>query len=88
MSGNQLADAARTSINGKSAESAIDTLSDISVRALDAVRDDEGNINLDNIKVSTFEGGTYDQSELLSGLVVEKERVHSEMPQSLSLIHI
>ena len=83
LSGDELADAARTSINGKSAESAIDTLSDISVRALDAVRDDEGNINLDNIKVSTFEGGTYDQSELLSGLVVEKERVHSEMPQSI-----
>lgn len=82
LSDDELKDAARTSITGKSAESAIDILSDISVRAMDAVRDETG-VNLDNIKVSTFEGGTYDQSELLPGLVVEKERIHSEMPQSL-----
>jgi len=82
LSEDELKDAARTSITGKSAESAIDILSDISVRALDAVRDENG-VNLDNIKVSTFEGGTYDQSALLPGLVVEKERIHSEMPQSL-----
>ena len=71
--------AARTSITGKSAESAIDILADISVSALEAVRD-EGGVNLDNIKVSTFAGGSYDQSELLPGLVVEKERVHTQMP--------
>ena len=74
-----LLNAARTSITGKSAESAIDILADICVSALDAIRDEDG-VNLDNIKVSTFEGGSYDQSELLPGLVVEKERVHSQMP--------
>ena len=84
LSGDELKDAARTSITGKSAESAIDVLSDIAVSALAAVRDESGSVNLDNIKVSTFEGGSYDESELLSGLIIEKEKVHSEMPTSLS----
>ena len=74
-----LLDAARTSITGKSAESAIDVLADICVSALDAIRDDDG-VDLDNVKVSTFEGGSYEQSELLPGLVVEKEKIHSQMP--------
>jgi thermosome len=75
---------AGTALTGKSAESASDTLSSICVDAISAVKDKDGTINTDNIKVLNFEGGTSLESSLELGVLIEKEKLHSEMPPSIN----
>jgi len=74
---------AGTALTGKSAESASDTLSDICVQAILAAKDSDDTISLENIKVLSFEGGTSNESGLELGVVVEKEKLHSEMESSI-----
>ncbi len=71
---------ARTAMTGKGAESAKDHLAELIVRAVQAVADDEG-IDTDNISVETVVGGSTDESELVEGVIVDKSRVHDNMPQ-------
>lgn len=77
-----LKDVAKTALTGKSAESASDVLASICVEALDAVRED-GGVDIDHIKVLSFEGGTAQESALEHGVVIEKEVLHAEMPKEM-----
>ena len=70
---------AATAMTGKGAENARDTLSELVVRAVRSVADEEG-IDTDNIKVENVVGGSIDGSELIEGVVIDKERVHEDMP--------
>lgn len=74
---------AKTSLTGKSAESAIDVLSDICIDALNAVIEEDGTANMDNIVPICFSGGQYDDSQLIKGVVIEKEKLHSDMKSEL-----
>ncbi len=73
---------AATAMTGKGAESAKDTLASLLVEAVQSVADDEG-IDTDNVSVETVVGGSIDESELVEGVIVDKERVHENMPYSV-----
>mgnify|MGYP000338352526 CR=1 FL=1 len=70
---------AATAMTGKGAESARDTLADLVVRAVRSVADEEG-IDTDNVKIENVVGGAIENSELVEGVIVDKERVHDDMP--------
>ena len=80
-----LVNVAKTSLTGKSAEGAMDTISSICVRAIDAIGP---NGTLDDIMVASFSGGMYQESKLIEGVLLEKERPHSEMPGSIVDAHV
>ena len=73
-----------TAMTGKGAETAKEKLSDITVKAVKSVIDrEEGKIIIDkeNIKLEKKVGASVDDTELISGIVLDKERGHSGMPK-------
>lgn len=75
---------AGTALTGKSSESVKDILSDIAVKAVKRVIDHEhGQIvfDKDNIKLEKRTGGAVENTELIEGIVIEKEAVHPGMPK-------
>lgn len=75
---------AMTAMTGKSAEIARDKLAAIAVSAIKHVIEklnEKPYIDVDNIKIEKKIGGSVEDSELIEGIVVDKERVHSEMPK-------
>ncbi len=76
----QLNRIAQTAMTGKGAEDAKETLSDLVVRAVQAVVED-GEIDLDNVKIETVVGGAVEDSELVEGMIIDKDRVHANMPK-------
>ncbi len=76
---------ALTSMTGKAAESA-EELSEIVVNAITSVADLEEKkmvINQDNIKIEKKTGASLRDSALISGIVIDKEIVHSGMPRNV-----
>ncbi len=74
---------AMTAMTGKGAENAKEKLADITVKAATAIADQNGegiSIDKDNIKIEKKVGSCVDDSELIKGIVLDKERVHSGMP--------
>ncbi|MFO7834742.1 MAG: thermosome subunit alpha [Halohasta sp.] len=74
-----LVEIAETAMTGKGAEGAKDLLANLVVDAVVAVHDDDG-IDLDNVSVEKVVGGSIDNSELVEGVIVGKERVDENMP--------
>lgn len=76
-----------TAMTGKGAEAAGDVLADIAVKAVLRVAEFEANgnvrINLDDIKIEKKVGAGFGDSELLEGVILDKERVHSGMPHTV-----
>ncbi|SEW18748.1 thermosome subunit alpha [Halobacterium jilantaiense] len=70
---------AATAMTGKGAENAKDVLSSLVVRAVQSVADDDG-VDTDNVKVEKVTGGAIENSELIEGVIVDKERVSENMP--------
>ncbi|WP_123535817.1 thermosome subunit alpha [Halosimplex salinum] len=73
---------AATAMTGKGAENAKDTLSSLVVNAVQAVADEDG-VDTDNIQLETVVGGSIDESELVEGVIIDKERVHENMPYAV-----
>ena len=73
---------ASTAMTGKGAESAKDRLAELVVDAVLAVQDEAG-IDTDNVSVEKVVGGSIDNSELVEGVIVDKERVSEEMPYAV-----
>ncbi len=71
---------ARTAMTGKGAESAKDHLGELVVRAVQSVSDEEG-IDTDNVQIETVVGSSIDESELVEGVILGKDRVHENMPK-------
>jgi len=70
---------ATTAMTGKNVEIARESLANIAVDAV--LRVSDGNkIDTDNIKIEKKEGSSIDDSILVDGIVIDKERVHSDMP--------
>jgi thermosome len=77
---------AMTAITGKNAEIAKELLGDIAVKAVKRVIDTEnGEVIFDkgNIKIEKRVGGAIENSELIEGVVLEKEAVHPGMPKDV-----
>ncbi|MBN2458206.1 TCP-1/cpn60 chaperonin family protein [Candidatus Woesearchaeota archaeon] len=75
-----------TAMTGKGAEAAKEALADLAVKAVIQVMDEENGtriIDLDNIKIEKKVGASYSRSEFITGIVVDKERVHSGMPKTV-----
>jgi len=77
---------AMTAMTGKGAESSKEQLSLIAVKAVKLVSDlEDGKVMIDreNIKLEKKVGAAVSQTELVEGIVLDKERVHAGMPRSL-----
>jgi thermosome len=76
---------AATAITGKGAEAQKDHLSKLAVKAVKSVaeRSEDGKItvDIDDIKVEKRPGGSIKDSEIIDGVIVDKERVHPAMPE-------
>ena len=73
---------AQTAMTGKGAESNKEKLAEITVKAVKQVRVD-GKVDLDDIKIEKKEGGSIEDTELIQGIVLDKERVHPGMPKTV-----
>ncbi|MFP4524693.1 MAG: thermosome subunit alpha [Candidatus Woesearchaeota archaeon] len=74
---------AMTAMTGKGAENNKELLSKIAIRALRQVAvEDNGSMIVDksDIKLEPKVGGGVEETELIKGVVLDKERVHSAMP--------
>jgi len=77
---------AMTSMASKSASGSKEMLADIAVDAVRAVaerRDGKMVADIDNIQVVKKQGGAVEDSELIEGVIVDKEAVHQAMPKRI-----
>ncbi len=72
---------AETAMTGKGAESSKEKLCDLIVKAIMMVTDDDGTVDTENVKVEKKVGGSIDDSEIIEGMIIDKERVHPGMPK-------
>ena len=77
-----LVEIAATAMTGKGAENSKDLLADLVVDAVLAVADDD-DIDTENVSVEKVVGSSIDQSELVEGVIVDKERVDENMPYAV-----
>ena len=77
---------AATAITGKGAEAHKDVFSNLAVNAVLAVVDKENGkytVDVEDVKVEKKVGGSIEASELIEGMVIDKERVHTNMPKKV-----
>jgi thermosome len=72
---------ADTAMTGKGAEAAKEKLCDLVVKAVTMIADEDGTVNTDFVKVEKKVGGSIEDSEIIEGVVIDKERVHPGMPK-------
>jgi len=70
---------AQTAMTGKGAEYSKDTLAALAVKAVKMV-EENNQVDKDNIKIEKRTGGSVDDSELIKGIVIDKERLSPSMP--------
>jgi len=73
---------AMTAMTGKSAETAKEKFAEILVSAVKQI-ETNGKIDLTNIKIEKAKGNGIEDSELIKGIVLDKERVSIDMPVSV-----
>ncbi len=74
---------AETAMTGKGAEASKDKLCELVVKAVTMVADEDGIVDKDYIKVEKKVGGSTDDSEIIEGVLIDKERVHPAMPKKV-----
>ena len=72
---------AQTAMTGKGAEYSKEKLSTLAVDAVKSIIEEDKNIDKENIKIEKRVGGSVDDSELISGIVIDKERLSPSMPR-------
>ena len=75
---------AMTAMTGKGAEAAKEKLSEMAVSSVSRITEVQDNklaVDLDNIKLEKKVGGSIEDSELVDGIILDKERVNSTMPR-------
>ncbi|RLF87401.1 thermosome subunit [Thermococci archaeon] len=78
--------AATTAMTGKAAEEEREYLAKLAVEAVKLVGEkvgDEYQVDIDNIKLEKKEGGSARDTQLIRGVVIDKERVHPAMPRKI-----
>jgi chaperonin GroEL (HSP60 family) len=76
-----------TSMTGKSAGMLREHLGPLAVKSVSAVAEDvEGRLQVDkdNIKMVKKQGGSLSDTQLIEGIILDKERVHPGMPRDIS----
>ena len=72
---------AQTAMTGKGAEYSKDILAVLAVKAVQMVAEDNNYVDKDNIKLEKRTGGSIEDSELIKGIVIDKERLSANMPR-------
>jgi len=72
---------AHTAMTGKGAEYSKDTLAVLAIKAVQMVAEDNNYVDKDNIKLEKRTGGSIEDSELIKGIVFDKERLSASMPR-------
>ena len=75
---------AMTAMTGKGAEGNKELLSELTVNAVKSVIEEDNSISLSNIKVEKKVGSGVNDSELIEGIVIDKERAHPGMPKAVA----
>ncbi len=75
---------ATTAMTGKGSQSARDELAVMAVDAVKAVVDEDGTVDTDNITVEKKVGGGITDSMLVAGVVIDKDRLHPNMPKKVT----
>lgn len=81
---------AMTAMTGKGAEASKEKLSELVVKAVKQIIEKENSadnnkltIDSNNIKIEKKVGGSVEHAELVQGIVLDKERVHPQMPKKV-----
>lgn len=74
---------AMTAMTGKGAENDKEKLADIVVKAVRKVSEGKA-INLDDVKIEKSKGRAVEDSQLIEGIVLDKEKVSIEMPERVN----
>ncbi len=74
---------AMTAMTGKGSGLARSELAELSVKAVKAIVDEDGTVDIDNITVEKKVGGGITDSQLVYGMVIDKERLHPNMPKKV-----
>ncbi len=77
-----------TAMTGKGSQSNRDDLADMAVKAVQSVVDEDGSVDTDNITVEKKVGGGITDSVMVSGVVIDKDRLHPNMPKSVKSARI
>ena len=73
-----------TAMTGKGAEANKEKLAELIVRAVKGVSEDHGlKVDIENVKVEKRVGEATEQSSLVEGILIDKERVHPSMPSEI-----
>ena len=78
---------AKTSMTGKSSEANGEFLAGLTVKAVRAIADGRGKktvVERKNIKIQKKQGGHIGDTELIEGIILDKEPVHNNMPRSVN----
>jgi len=73
---------AMTAMTGKGAENSKEKFADIIVKAIKQIEED-GKINIKDIKIEKAKGNGIKDTELILGVVLDKERVSHDMPKKV-----
>lgn len=82
----KLKDVAKTAMTGKAIEGDKNDLSEMVVKAVKQISvEEDGNyvVDINNIKVEKKAGASVDKSEMINGLILDKERLHNSMPKEV-----
>ncbi|MEM3113512.1 MAG: thermosome subunit alpha [Candidatus Pacearchaeota archaeon] len=71
-----------TSMTGKGVESVKDYFAEIVVQAVKQI-EDYGKVNLDHIKIEKIKGNSMKDTELISGVVLDSEKLSIDMPSKV-----
>lgn len=79
----ELAKVAQTAMTGKGAEHLREHFANLLVEAVDIVAEGT-NIDLEDIKIEKQKGGSLEDTELIKGIVLDREKTSSEMPRIIT----
>ena len=78
---------AMTAMTGKGAEDSREKFSEIIVNAIKTIAENNL-VDLKNIKIEKIRGNSIQDSELISGIVLDKEKISSDMPKIINVAKI
>ena len=74
---------AHTAISGKNADVSKEKLCDIVVKAITRIIEPDGTVDIGHVTVEKKVGGSVDDSMLVEGMVIDKERANPAMPKEV-----
>ncbi len=73
-----------TAMTGKGSGTARNELANLAVQAVRSVVDEDGSVDIDNITVEKKVGGGITDSQIVRGVVIDKDRLHPNMPKKVT----